>query len=108
MRIPCVPVALPTLAALAPVASVAMLVAASCTADLLLNEVLYDPAGADEGYEFVELWKWLRRRPREERAMRRAGQRTALTFEWTEVIRRLLLPRLSRGDAVDTTASLRA
>ncbi len=25
-------------------------------ADLLLNEVLYDPAGADEGMEFVELW----------------------------------------------------
>jgi hypothetical protein len=56
MRIPCVPVALPTLAALVPVASVAMLAAGSCAADLLLNEVLYDPAGADEGYEFVELW----------------------------------------------------
>ena len=27
-----------------------------CAADLLLNEVLYDPAGADEGHEFVELW----------------------------------------------------
>lgn len=25
-------------------------------ADLLLNEVLYDPAGADEGAEWVELW----------------------------------------------------
>ncbi|HKQ18237.1 MAG TPA: FlgD immunoglobulin-like domain containing protein [Candidatus Eisenbacteria bacterium] len=25
-------------------------------ADLVLNEVLYDPAGADEGMEFVELW----------------------------------------------------
>ena len=25
-------------------------------ADLVLNEVLYDPAGADEGAEFVELW----------------------------------------------------
>jgi hypothetical protein len=25
-------------------------------ADLVLNEVLYDPAGADEGFEFVELW----------------------------------------------------
>jgi Lamin Tail Domain len=25
-------------------------------ADLLLNEVLYDPEGADEGREFVELW----------------------------------------------------
>ena len=26
------------------------------SAELLLNEVLYDPAGADEGFEFVELW----------------------------------------------------
>ena len=25
-------------------------------ADLLLNEILYDPLGADEGQEFVELW----------------------------------------------------
>lgn len=25
-------------------------------ADLVLNEVLYDPAGADEGREFVEIW----------------------------------------------------
>ena len=25
-------------------------------ADLLLNEVLYDPDGSDEGHEFVELW----------------------------------------------------
>jgi len=25
-------------------------------ADLLLNEVLYDPEGPDEGFEFVELW----------------------------------------------------
>ncbi|HXL14534.1 MAG TPA: lamin tail domain-containing protein, partial [Methylomirabilota bacterium] len=26
------------------------------SADLLLNEVLYDPDGPDEGFEFVELW----------------------------------------------------
>ena len=25
-------------------------------AELLLNEILYDPAGPDEGMEFVELW----------------------------------------------------
>lgn len=30
--------------------------ATSSRADLVLNEVLYDPAGADEGREFVELW----------------------------------------------------
>jgi hypothetical protein len=29
---------------------------ADARADLVLNEVLYDPAGADEGAEFVELW----------------------------------------------------
>lgn len=58
-----------------------------------------------EPREFVELWRWLRKRPREERAMRRAGKRTALTFEWSEVIRRLLLPRLSHGDAVDMSSN---
>lgn len=30
--------------------------ASSARADLVLNEVLYDPDGADEGREFVELW----------------------------------------------------
>ncbi len=30
--------------------------AALANADLLLNEILYDPLGADEGQEFVELW----------------------------------------------------
>lgn len=34
----------------------ALLSAAAARADLVLNEVLYDPAGADEGAEFVELW----------------------------------------------------
>jgi len=29
---------------------------ARASADLLLNEVLYDPEGPDEGFEFVELW----------------------------------------------------
>ncbi|HEX5029848.1 MAG TPA: lamin tail domain-containing protein, partial [Candidatus Eisenbacteria bacterium] len=31
-------------------------VASTARADLVLNEVLYDPDGADEGGEFVELW----------------------------------------------------
>jgi hypothetical protein len=30
--------------------------ASPARADLVLNEVLYDPSGADEGNEFVELW----------------------------------------------------
>src|SRR5688572_19177461 len=29
---------------------------ASARAELVLNEILYDPAGADDGHEFVELW----------------------------------------------------
>lgn len=37
-------------------AALAALLAAPAAADLLLNEVLYDPEGADEGAEFVELW----------------------------------------------------
>ena len=44
-----------------PAAHLALLVllalpAAHANAELLLNEVLYDPEGADEGSEFVELW----------------------------------------------------
>ena len=31
-------------------------VASTARADVVLNEVLYDPDGADEGHEFVELW----------------------------------------------------
>ena len=34
----------------------AISLACPARADLVLNEVLYDPAGADEGMEFVELW----------------------------------------------------
>lgn len=48
-------------AAIAAVAALAVFACfASCArlarADLVLNEILYDPAGADEGAEFVELW----------------------------------------------------
>lgn len=42
--------------AIAGLAALCALLTHSARADLLLNEVLYDPAGADEGYEFVELW----------------------------------------------------
>jgi hypothetical protein len=34
----------------------ALLLPSYANADLVLNEVLYDPAGPDEGLEFVELW----------------------------------------------------
>jgi hypothetical protein len=52
----------PSLAALAVAACLAApgapppLGPAPARADLLLNEVLYDPAGSDEGSEWVELW----------------------------------------------------
>lgn len=42
--------------AIAGLAALGALHAVSARADLLLNEILYDPAGADEGHEFVELW----------------------------------------------------
>jgi len=38
------------------IAALSALCCGSARADLILNEVLYDPAGADEGHEFVELW----------------------------------------------------
>lgn len=46
------------LAALAPAAALALaaVFVASVRGELVLNEVLYDPDGADEGREFVELW----------------------------------------------------
>jgi hypothetical protein len=38
------------------VAAGSVVASAAAHADLVLNEVLYDPDGADEGFEFVELW----------------------------------------------------
>ena len=43
-------------ALLTAVALVALIATPHAHADLVLNEVLYDPAGPDEGLEFVELW----------------------------------------------------
>ncbi len=43
-----------TAALVAPVSTI--LPPARASADLLLNEVLYDPDGPDDGFEFVELW----------------------------------------------------
>jgi len=40
----------------AVVAFAALTAAQPARSELVLNEVLYDPAGADEGQEFVELW----------------------------------------------------
>lgn len=50
--------AAPVGAMLAKVAAFFCSLSLACPAraDLVLNEVLYDPAGADEGMEFVELW----------------------------------------------------
>ena len=36
--------------------ALAAVLVSAARGDLVLNEVLYDPAGADEGHEFVELW----------------------------------------------------
>ncbi|HXK25359.1 MAG TPA: glycosyltransferase, partial [Myxococcota bacterium] len=44
--------------------------------------------------EFVRLFQRLRGRPDEARAMRRAGVATARRFAWSEVVRRVLLPRV--------------
>src|SRR6185503_6192672 len=41
---------------LAHVGACVFAVASAARGDLVLNEVLYDPDGADEGHEFVELW----------------------------------------------------
>lgn len=41
---------------LALVGACVVAVASTACADIILNEVLYDPDGADEGREFVELW----------------------------------------------------
>ena len=43
-------------AALAVPPAALLLSSGRAHADLLLNEILYDPEGADEGFEFVELW----------------------------------------------------
>ena len=46
----------PVRAANAAVTAGATVTAVTAGADLVLNEVLYDPAGEDQGAEFVELW----------------------------------------------------
>ena len=44
--------------------------------------------------EFVDLFRRLRAEPNRERAVRRAGRRTARQYTWRRVIARTLLPRL--------------
>jgi glycosyltransferase involved in cell wall biosynthesis len=46
--------------------------------------------------EFVDQFLRLQTRPAEERALRRRGRSTARIYEWSEVIKRSLLPRLQR------------
>jgi glycosyltransferase involved in cell wall biosynthesis len=48
----------------------------------------------DEPSEFLSLFERLRGRPDEARAMRRAGRATARRFAWSEVVQRVLLPRV--------------
>jgi len=52
--------------------------------------------------EFVTLFRQLRQRPSRERAVRRAGRRTALQYGWSEIVERGILPRveLLGGDSV--------
>jgi glycosyltransferase involved in cell wall biosynthesis len=44
--------------------------------------------------EFIGLFQRLRLRPDEARALRRAGQSTARRYGWTEIVERVLLPRV--------------
>ncbi len=44
--------------------------------------------------EFLSMFGRLQADPREAQALRRAGQRTAKEFAWTEVVQRVLLPRV--------------
>jgi glycosyltransferase involved in cell wall biosynthesis len=50
--------------------------------------------------EFVRLFERLRDRPHEMRAMRRAGRATARRFAWSDVVERVLLPRVELAAAV--------
>jgi len=47
-----------------------------------------------EPREFMGLYRWLCAHPFEARALRRAGQSTARRYAWTEVLERVLLPRV--------------
>jgi glycosyltransferase involved in cell wall biosynthesis len=44
--------------------------------------------------EFIRLFRELRANPGHERALRRAGRRTAKQYVWPRIIQRILLPRL--------------
>jgi glycosyltransferase involved in cell wall biosynthesis len=45
-------------------------------------------------WEFVTLFRELRANPARDRALRRAGRRTAEQYSWSRIVGRLLLPRL--------------
>ena len=44
--------------------------------------------------EFLAMFQRLRTHPREAQALRRAGRRTARQFAWSEIMQRVLLPRI--------------
>jgi glycosyltransferase involved in cell wall biosynthesis len=48
----------------------------------------------NESHEFLSMFGRLRADPREARALRRAGQRTARQFAWPEIVQRVLVPRV--------------
>jgi len=58
--------------------------------------------------EFTTLFSELHANPTRERALRRAGSATAKHFLWSQIIQRLLLPRLqflSKGSSIEAAAS---
>jgi glycosyltransferase involved in cell wall biosynthesis len=48
----------------------------------------------NDPHEFVSLFNDLRTNPRLERAIRQAGRVTARQYAWSQIVQRLLLPRL--------------
>lgn len=48
----------------------------------------------DDPQEFIGLYSQLRMNPSQERAMRRAGCQTAKHYTWSQIVRRILVPRL--------------
>jgi len=48
----------------------------------------------DDPHELVAVLERLREHPEEERSLRATARRTAKTFAWSEVVSRVLLPRV--------------
>jgi len=56
----------------------------------------------DDPAEFLELYRWLRSHPKEERSLRRTARWTARRFAWPEVLDRLFLPHLMANGSCGT------